>query len=235
MSDKSAATKGLEGIVAARTRLSDVRGTEGKLIYCGYDINELAGNATYEEVVFLLYYNHLPNKEELAEVTETLKECRNLPKGIEDVIKHLPKTAPPMHALRTLVSLLGCYDTTAEDLTIDYLKTRTQFGQPMGKFQSVANRIVDMKLRLETSRLLLYRTAWQKSQGKAAMLDAALLKLHVAESFLSSSLDAIRNRGGNGYLSDFEIERDLRDAVGGVIYAGTSDIQKNIIARLLGL
>jgi len=124
MSEKSAATKGLEGIIAAKTRLSDVRGDEGKLIYCGYDINELAGNATYEEVVFLLYYNHLPNAAELADFKETLVGFRDLPKGVVDVIQKLPKTAPPMHALRTLVSLLGCYDTTAEDLSVDYQRRK---------------------------------------------------------------------------------------------------------------
>jgi alkylation response protein AidB-like acyl-CoA dehydrogenase len=67
------------------------------------------------------------------------------------------------------------------------------------------------------------------------MLEAALLKLHLSESFVASSLDAIRNYGGNAYLVDYGIERDLRDAVGGVLYAGTSDIQRNIIAKILGL
>ena len=92
-----------------------------------------------------------------------------------------------------------------------------------------------MKLRLETSRLLLYKVAWLKKMGKPAMLEAALLKLHLSESFVASSLDAIRNMGGNAYLVDYGIERDLRDAVGGILYAGTSDIQRNIIAKILGL
>ena len=74
--------------------------------------------------MFLLYYNHLPNREELADFSETLKKFRHLPKGVEDLIRQLPKSAPPMHALRTLVSLLGCYDTTAEDLTIDYQRRK---------------------------------------------------------------------------------------------------------------
>jgi alkylation response protein AidB-like acyl-CoA dehydrogenase len=59
--------------------------------------------------------------------------------------------------------------------------------------------------------------------------------LHLSESFVESSLDAIRTHGGSGYLSQTGIERDLRDAVGGVLYAGTSDIQRNIVAKLLGL
>jgi hypothetical protein len=126
MSDngKTAAPKGLEGVVAAKTRLSDVRGDIGQLVYCGYDINELAGNATYEEVVHLLYYNHLPNRKELAEFKETLAGFRELPKGVIDTITRLPKNAPPMHVLRTIVSLLGCYDTTAEDVSMDYQRRK---------------------------------------------------------------------------------------------------------------
>ncbi|KAB2660331.1 MAG: citrate synthase [Verrucomicrobia bacterium] len=112
-------TKGLEGIIAANTRLSDVRGDIGQLIYCGYDINELAGKVTYEEVVHLLYHNHLPNRKELAELKATLAGFRELPQGVIDLMTHLPKTTPPMHAIRTGVSALGCYDTTADDDTID--------------------------------------------------------------------------------------------------------------------
>ena len=71
--------------------------------------------------------------------------------------------------------------------------------------------------------------------GEPAALEASLLKLHLSESFIDSSLDAVRTFGGRGYLSEHEVERDLRDAVGGILYAGTSDIQRNLIARLLGL
>lgn len=133
-----------------------------------------------------------------------------------------------------LASQLGAMARQLEE-TIDYAKNRQQFGQPIGKFQSVSNRVAEMKLRLETSRLLLYKVAWLKKNGQSAMLDAALLKLHLSESFLASSLDAVRTHGGTGYLTDYEVERDLRDAVGGVLYAGTSDIQRNVIAKLLGL
>jgi citrate synthase len=112
-------TKGLEGVVAAHTRLSDVRGDIGQLIYCGYDINELAGRVTYEEVVHLLFHNHLPNRKELAELKSTLAGYRELPQGVIDLITRLPKTTPPMHAIRTGVSALGCYDTVADDDTMD--------------------------------------------------------------------------------------------------------------------
>lgn len=133
-----------------------------------------------------------------------------------------------------LASQLGAMEYQLEQ-SIAFVKKRKQFGKSVGEFQSVSNRIADMKLRLETSRLLLYNVAWIKDQGKPAMLESALLKLQLSESYVASSLDTIRNHGGYGYLSENEVERDLRDAVGGVIYAGTSDIQKNIIAKLLGL
>lgn len=133
-----------------------------------------------------------------------------------------------------LASQLGAMERQVDEC-VAFSKKRKQFGQSIGKFQAISNRIVEMRLRLETCRLLLYKVAWLKSQGQSAMLEAALLKLHLSESFMESSLDAIRIHGGRGYLTEFEIERDLRDAVGGTIYAGTSDIQRNIVARILGL
>ena len=133
-----------------------------------------------------------------------------------------------------LASQLGAMQRQLEQAK-EYARTRHQFGKPISKNQAVSHRLVDMMLRLETSRLLLYKVAWLKYTGQSAMLEAALLKLHLAESFAHSSLDAIRVHGGMGYMTDAGIERDLRDAVGGLIYAGTSDIQKNIVAAMMGL
>lgn len=133
-----------------------------------------------------------------------------------------------------LASQLGAMEYQLER-SIDYARSRHQSGQPIGKFQSVSNRIADMKVRLETARLLLYKVAWLKKEGKSAMMEAAILKLYLSEQFIDSSLDAIRIHGGKGYMTETGIERDLRDAIGGVLYAGTSDIQRNIIAGLLGL
>jgi alkylation response protein AidB-like acyl-CoA dehydrogenase len=118
---------------------------------------------------------------------------------------------------------------------VRYARERRQFGQPIGKFQSVANRIAEMKVRLETARLLLYKVAWLKQIGKPAIMEAALAKLYLSECFVQSSLDAIRTYGGYGYTTELEVERDLRDAIGGTLYSGTSDIQRMIIARWLGL
>jgi alkylation response protein AidB-like acyl-CoA dehydrogenase len=133
-----------------------------------------------------------------------------------------------------LGSHVGAMEHQLEE-AIQYARQRTQFDQPIGKFQSVANRIVDMKVRLETARLLLYKVAWLKKAGRPALMEAALAKLYLSESFVESGLDAIRVHGGYGYMTEFEVERDLRDAIGGVLYSGTSDIQRTIIARLLGL
>ncbi|PYM11600.1 MAG: citrate synthase [Verrucomicrobia bacterium] len=112
-------SKGLEGVVAASTRLSDVRGDIGQLIYCGYDINELAGQVTFEEVVHLLHHDHLPNRKELDELKSLLAAKRELPKGVVEIIKKFPKDAPPMHAIRTAVSALGCFDPEADNDSMD--------------------------------------------------------------------------------------------------------------------
>jgi len=131
-------------------------------------------------------------------------------------------------------SFLGAMEYQLER-SIEYAKSRHQFGRPIGRFQSVSNRIADMKVRLETARLLLYRLAWMKEHRQPAGLEAAITNLYLAECFAASSFDSVRNHGALGYLEEYGIERDLRDAVGGVIYSGTSDIQRNLIARHLGL
>jgi len=116
-----------------------------------------------------------------------------------------------------------------------HAKSREQFGKSISEYQSVSNRIADMRVRLEACRLLLYHTAWLKDQNRSAALEASITKLSISEAFVNSSLDAIRIHGAKGYLTEYQIERDLRDATGGLIYAGTSDIQRNLIARLSGL
>jgi citrate synthase len=103
--------EGLEGVVAASTALSHVFGEEGKLIYRGYDIHELAGKASFEEVAHLLWIGHLPNTAELADFRAKLSANRALPTAVIDGLRVLPNDALPMDALRTGVSLLGAIDT----------------------------------------------------------------------------------------------------------------------------
>src|SRR4051794_9409509 len=104
------ASRGLEGIIANTTRLSDVIGGKGQLIYNGYDINELAGKVSYKEVVFLLWKGHLPNRREIDEFTTKLRAERELPGPVIDFIKTAPKEADPMDVMRTAISMLGLYD-----------------------------------------------------------------------------------------------------------------------------
>ena len=119
MTTPTTPAKGLEGVVAASTRLSDVRGDIGQLIYCGYDINKLAGNVTFEEIIHLLHHDHLPNREELDELKGLLAAKRELPKGVVEIIRKFPKDTPPMHAIRTAVSALGCFDPEADNDSMD--------------------------------------------------------------------------------------------------------------------
>jgi alkylation response protein AidB-like acyl-CoA dehydrogenase len=133
-----------------------------------------------------------------------------------------------------LASCVGTMGRQLEACT-EYAKARNQFGKPIGSFQSVANRLVDMKLRLETSRLLLYRTTWLRAQGQEAAAEVAMTKLYLSECFVQSSLDAVQIHGGYGYTTEFELERDVRDAVASRIYSGTSEIQRDTVARAMGL
>src|SRR5215217_6336301 len=99
--------EGLEGVVAASTALSHVYGEEGKLVYRGYDIHELAGKASFEEVAHLLWVGHLPTASELKSFQAKLEANRSLPESVIAILAQLPKTTAPMDALRTGLSALG--------------------------------------------------------------------------------------------------------------------------------
>jgi alkylation response protein AidB-like acyl-CoA dehydrogenase len=133
--------------------------------------------------------------------------------------------------------LASCLGVMARQLRecVAHARTRRQFGSAIGKFQSVANRLVDMRLRLDASRPLVYRIGALKDAGKDATVEAAVAKLFVSESYVKSCLDAIQVFGAYGYMTESQVERDLRDSVGSTIYSGTSEIQRNIIARGMGL
>ena len=133
-----------------------------------------------------------------------------------------------------LANLVGAMEYQIEKC-IDHATTREQFRRPIGKFQSVSNRIVDMKLRLETSRLLLYKVAWLKKTKGSCPMEAALAKLYLSESWVSSCQNTVLIHGGYGYMTENGIERDFRDSIASLLYSGTSDIQRSIAARALGL
>lgn len=121
------------------------------------------------------------------------------------------------------------------DSCVRHARARRQFGRRIGDFQSVSHRIADIKLRLESARLLLYRACWSMDQGEPSVLAVALSKLAVSEGVLASAADAVRVFGGRGYLRDDGIEAALRDAVPSTIFSGTSDIQRELIAKEIGL
>ena len=121
------------------------------------------------------------------------------------------------------------------EASIKHARTRSQFGQAIGKFQAVSHRIVDMKVQVEAARLLTYRAASRLGHTRTVSMDAAMAKLFVSESLVQTALGAVQLHGGYGYMTEFEVERALRDAVGSTIYSGTSEMQRNIIARWLGL
>ena len=108
-------SKGLKGIVANETSLSDVRGEEGRLLYCGYDIEDLVDLCSYGEIIYLLLNRRLPNRQELDGLRQRLRHDRELPQPILDFFKSATKTARPMSALRTAVSMLGMYDDRTKD------------------------------------------------------------------------------------------------------------------------
>ena len=133
-----------------------------------------------------------------------------------------------------LVPALGTMQRLLDEC-IKYATIRKQFGVPIGKNQAVANKIVEMQLRLETARLLAYRTAWLKSRKRRLTLEPSEVKLHLSESWVQCCLDAMQIHGGSGYIVETGIERELRDSLSSKLYSGTSEIQKVIIARYLGL
>jgi len=121
------------------------------------------------------------------------------------------------------------------DQVLEYAKSRRQFRRSIGKHQALAHRIVDMKHRLESCRLLLYRACWLLDQGRDATAAISMAKLAVSEAAVASAIDAIHVHGGIGYMKEAGIESALRDAIPATIFSGTSEIQKDLIAKHLGL
>ena len=129
---------------------------------------------------------------------------------------------------------VGAMQRDVEDACI-YARQRTAFGQPISSFQATANRIVDMKVRLEAARLLTYRAAWTKARTGSAPAEAAIAKLHTSEAQLACSLDLIQVHGSYGYVTEAGVERRVRDAVAGRFYSGTSELLHVALSRSLRL
>ena len=125
--------------------------------------------------------------------------------------------------------------STAFEYALDYAKNREQFGKPIGKFQAISHKLADMKVMLEVSKTLVYQFAWQMQQGNASRHDAAILKLYTSEAYKTISDLGLQIYGGYGYCMEYPMQRFFRDSRLAVIGAGSSEIQRNIIAHSLGL
>jgi alkylation response protein AidB-like acyl-CoA dehydrogenase len=121
------------------------------------------------------------------------------------------------------------------DRSTRHARERRQFGRPIAEFQAVSHRLAEMRLRLEAARLMVYRAAWTKQRQQPAAAESSMAKLFASEALVQSSLDAVQLLGGYGFCTEYAAERELRDAVGSRAYSGTNDIQREIIARALGL
>ncbi len=132
-----------------------------------------------------------------------------------------------------LAPFLGAMQRQIEEC-VRYANDRVQFGKRLSAYQAISGKIVEMQVRLESARLLLYKAAWDLEHGDATM-PASIAKLVTSDAAVQTFLDAIQVFGGYGYTTDFEIERHLRDAIGTRIYSGTSEMQKMIIANTIGL
>ncbi len=119
------------------------------------------------------------------------------------------------------------------DRSVQRVRERKQFGKPIGSFQAVSHRIVEMKRRHETARLLVYKAGVLYDRGEAVTLTAALAKIEASEAMVEAAIDTLRLHGAEGYTAASGIDTEVIDALGGLAYSGTADIQRNIVASLL--
>jgi butyryl-CoA dehydrogenase len=121
----------------------------------------------------------------------------------------------------------------AFERSLAYSKDRKQFGHPISELQAIQFKLADMFTRIETSKLIVYRSAWLKDNKKPYAAESAMCKLHASETATFVTKEAIQIHGGYGYISEYEVERMYRDAKITEIYEGTSEVQRLIISRAL--
>jgi citrate synthase len=190
-------SRGLEGVIAAETRIGDVRGDVGQLIYRGYDINELAGKVSYEETVHLLWHGRLPTQRELDTLTIALRAEREVPQTVIDFIRSAPKTAAPIDVMRTAVSMLGCFPTVRHDLDMSEneaiaIKLVAQIGIIAAYFHRARTGLDLPPIRKdlgEAAHFLWLMKGAEPTSEEAATLDVAYV-LHAEHGFNASTFTA---------------------------------------------
>ena len=123
----------------------------------------------------------------------------------------------------------------ALDLAVDYARTRKQFGRPIGSFQAIAHMLADLQTEVDAGRLLMLRAAWTATRGEDALREISMAKLFASETYVKVANAGMQVLGANGYNMEFDMQRHFRDARAATIAAGTSQIQRNLIAGRMGL
>lgn len=139
-----------------------------------------------------------------------------------------------MERIFEFASHIGAMERQMEKC-IKYVNEREQFGKKIKEYQSLTNKIAKMKVKIELARVYLYKIAWMTDQGKNTYLDSSIFKYFVSESYVQTCLDTIQIHGAYGYSKEYGVERELRDAVASKIYSGTSEVQKDIIFKLIDI
>lgn len=192
--ESSAAAAGLRGVVAAQSAIGDVNGEEGKLIYQGYDIHDLAEHSTFEEVVFLLWNGRLPSQAELDEHVSTLRSNYSAPHEVIDLMKQYPKDSDPMDILRTAVSSLDLYDpkgqgTDRESAVGAAVRITARIGTIAAAWERIRNGmdVVAPDASLSIAENFLYMLRGERPEAdEARMFDIALI-LHADHELNAST------------------------------------------------
>ncbi|HVF91291.1 MAG TPA: citrate synthase [Blastocatellia bacterium] len=197
-SEANVAKAGLEGIVAAQSSISDVNGQEGKLIYSGYDIHDLADHATFEEVIYLLWNGKLPDRSALDRLKGELAREAGLPPEVQQLIGFIPRDANPMDMLRTVVSALAFYDPDGADMSREAnvrraIRLTAKFPTIVTTFQRIRNgqEPVHPKEELSIAGNFLYTLRGQLPDEVATRTIDLALVLH-ADHELNASTFAAR-------------------------------------------
>ncbi len=190
----TSASAGLRGVVAAQSSIGDVNGEEGKLIYQGYDIHDLATNSNFEEVVFLLWNSRMPKQAELDELNAKFRANYAIPSELVAAMKTFPKDADPMDVLRTAVSMLdfyddGSHDTTREGAMTACIKLTAQMPTIVAAWEKIrtGKDIVEPKTDVNIATNFLYMMSGEMpSAEEARMMDICLI-LHADHELNAST------------------------------------------------
>ena len=139
-----------------------------------------------------------------------------------------------LERIMTTAGYCGAAQATV-DLALQYAKERSQFGQPIGDFQAIAHMLADMQTEVEAARTLMLKAAWEMSTGRDALKTLSMAKLFASETYVKAANNGMQIMGGYGYIMEYDMHRHYRDARSNTIAAGTSQMQRNLIARQMGL